>query len=485
MKPAQPRKLERFAGLAILGLTLCAALALWALLAAMNVRPFWDPESFLLGGLDIRYDLHAPALLLIVGALVLAVVAGVGIALFEDIVVKRSRRTEPDTVKRPLAPRRVMAETRGRFLGEVTITVVIPAHNEENAIGDTIASLRSQTTPPERIVVVADNCTDRTVEIARAAGVEVFETVGNLHKKAGGLNQALREILPGCGENDAVMVMDADTQIATDVFLETARRYMTNDRALMAVGGLFLGEPGHGVLGLMQRNEYTRYSLEIERRRGRVFVLSGTATVFRPAALRTVAASRGTLLPGVHGDVYDTIALTEDNELTLAIKTLGGLTLSPRECTVVTELMPTWGALWRQRLRWQRGAIENLAAYGVTPVSIRYWAQQIGIGYSVIALSSYFVLLILMIVSMDTWVWFPFWIALGAVFSLERLVTVWRGGWRARLLAVLVIPEALFDLFLDVVFVKGIFDMTFRREAKWTHGTAATTAAPTTSEVSA
>ncbi|MBO3662222.1 glycosyltransferase family 2 protein [Microbacterium stercoris] len=467
-------KLERFAGLAILGLTIAAAAALWGLLAATNVRPFWDPDSLPLWGLTVRYDLHAPAVLIIVGALVLAVIAGVGIALFEDTVVKAFRRTDPGVEKRPLAPRRVMAETRGVFLGDVTITVVIPAHNEENAIGETIASLRSQTTPPERIIVVADNCTDRTVEIARSAGVEVFETVANAHKKAGGLNQVLTVILPDAGRNDAIMVMDADTQLANHVFLETARRYLTNDRALMAVGGLFLGEPGHGLLGLMQRNEYTRYSLEIERRRGRVFVLSGTATVFRPEALRTVAESRGTLLPGVPGDVYDTIALTEDNELTLAIKTLGGLTLSPRECTVVTELMPTWRALWRQRLRWQRGAIENLAAYGVTPVSVRYWAQQIGIGYSVIALSSYFVLLILMIVSMDTWVWFPFWIALGCVFSLERLVTVWRGGWRARVLAVLVLPEAIFDLFLDVVFVKGIIDMTFRREAKWTHGTAVT-----------
>ena len=468
----QPRRIERFAGLAILGLTLAAAIALWCLLAAMNVRPFWDPDHLILGDWTIRYDLHAPPLVLIIGGVVLAVVAGVGITLFEDIVVKRYRRTDPETEKRPLAPRRVMAETRGVFLGDVTITVVIPAHNEEKAIAHTIASLRSQTTPPERIIVVADNCTDRTVEIVRAAGVEVFETVDNAHKKAGGLNQALKAILPDAGRNDAIMVMDADTQLANDVFLETARRHLTNDRALMAVGGLFLGEPGHGLLGLMQRNEYTRYSLEIERRRGRVFVLSGTATVFRPEALRTVAESRGTLLPGVEGDVYDTIALTEDNELTLAIKTLGGLTLSPRDCVVITELMPTWGALWRQRLRWQRGAIENLASYGVTPVSVRYWAQQIGIGYSVIGLSTYFLLIILMIVSMDSWVWFPFWVGMGAVFALERVVTVWRGGWRARLLAVLVYPEALFDLFLDVVFVKGILDMTFRREAKWTHGTA-------------
>ena len=48
--------------------------------------------------------------------------------------------------------------------------------------------------------------------------------------------------------------------------------------------------------------------------------------------------------------------------------------------------MPTWRALWAQRLRWQRGALENLGAYGLRPQTFRYWVQQLGIGYGVIAL---------------------------------------------------------------------------------------------------
>ncbi len=182
------------------------------------------------------------------------------------------------------------------------------------------------------------------------------------------------------------MIMDADTQL-DDGFLEAAASRFANDRALMAVGGLFYGEPGHGLIGQFQRNEYIRYSRELKRRRGRVFVLTGTASLFRPHALRTVAESRGAALPGITGDVYDTAALTEDNELTIALKSLGALIVSPSECTVVTELMPTWRTLWNQRLRWQRGALENLGAYGITPQTVRYWAQQLGIGYGVIALS--------------------------------------------------------------------------------------------------
>ena len=51
---------------------------------------------------------------------------------------------------------------------------------------------------------------------------------------------------------------------------------------------------------------------------------------------------------------------------------------SPDGCRVVTELMPTWRNLWTQRLRWQRGALENLGAYGPAPTVLRYWAQQLG-----------------------------------------------------------------------------------------------------------
>ncbi|WP_404288056.1 glycosyltransferase [Glutamicibacter arilaitensis] len=350
----------------------------------------------------------------------------------------------------------------------MTVTVLIPAHNEQASLPHTLRALQAQTFPPRRVVVVADNCTDGTVSVAREHGVDVFESVGNVHKKGGALNQALEYLLSTLGDNDCVMVMDADSQIGVE-YLATARDRFTSDRALMSVGGLFHGEEGHGLIGQFQRNEYTRYQREIERRDGRVFVLTGTASIFRSAALRGVAEARGQTLPGKPGDVYDTAALTEDNELTIAIKTLGGLTTSPEKCTVVTELMPSWKMLWAQRLRWQRGALENLGAYGVTPQTMRYWAQQIGIGYGVIALFSYFALMILMLVSMDTWVWFPFWMLLGFVFAIERVITTWRGGWRARLLAVLVIPELIYDVFLNLAFLKGVGDIAFGRSAAWKH----------------
>ncbi len=346
--------------------------------------------------------------------------------------------------------------------------MLIPAHDEAAAIGATLASLRAQDQPPERIVVVADNCTDDTVAVARSYGVEVLESRGNADKKAGALNQALATVLPDQGENECVMVMDADT-VLDQGFLRVARARLSSDRALMAVGGLFYGDDGCGVMGQFQRNEYVRYSRDIRRRRGRVFVLTGTASVFRPHALRTVADSRGRRIPGRRGDVYDTAALTEDNELTIALKSLGALMISPPECTVVTEVMPSWRALWNQRLRWQRGALENLGAYGITPQTLRYWSQQLGIGYGVVALASYLGLLAVMAVSLDHWVWYPFWLGAGLVFTLERLVGVWAGGWRARLLGLLLVPELVYASFLNVVYVKGVLDIAFGREASWRH----------------
>ena len=79
--------------------------------------------------------------------------------------------------------------TAGRPRPVNRLIALVPAHNEAEQISETIESLQDQTVPPDEIIVVADNCTDDTVAIARGfAGVAVMETVDNRHKKAGALN---------------------------------------------------------------------------------------------------------------------------------------------------------------------------------------------------------------------------------------------------------------------------------------------------------
>jgi cellulose synthase/poly-beta-1,6-N-acetylglucosamine synthase-like glycosyltransferase len=348
----------------------------------------------------------------------------------------------------------------------IRITVLVPAHNEEAALPVTLEALTRQTRQPDRVIVVADNCTDRTVEIALAHGAEAFETVENVHKKGGALNQVLTRILPDATAEDVVLVMDADTSLS-ERFLEVAARQLQEEPELSAVGGVFFGEEGHGLLGQLQRNEYARYGLQIQQRRGRVFVLTGTATMFRSEALLDVAAARGIYLPGETGQVYDTAALTEDNELTIALKSLGAMMMSPLECRVTTELMPSWRYLWRQRQRWQRGALENIGAYGLTRGSLRYWGQQIGIGYGAVALNAYLLLMAITILALDRWIWFPFWILVGTVFWVERVITAWPAGWRGRLVAAALFIEIAYDVFLQVVFVSCLVNITLSRTAAW------------------
>jgi cellulose synthase/poly-beta-1,6-N-acetylglucosamine synthase-like glycosyltransferase len=347
-------------------------------------------------------------------------------------------------------------------------TVLIPAHNEEAVLGLTLESLIGQTRPPDRIVVIADNCTDATVEVARQHQVEFIETVGNTEKKAGALNQELARMLPDVEPRDVVLVMDADSTIAP-VFLQSALDRLEADPSLVAVGGLFYGEDGGRVLGQYQRNEYTRYQRVVSRKLGRVFVLTGTASVIRAYAMRAIAECRGPLLPGPAGKVYDTHALTEDNELTLALKTLGARMTCPPECLVTTEVMTTWRDLWRQRLRWHRGALENIAAYGLTRATAMYWGQQLGLAYGVLALQSYFVLMSVSLLAADSIRWSPFWLGIGTIFVVDRLVTVWRAGWRGRGLATPMLPELAYAEFLQACFVTSIGQILRGRQADWNY----------------
>ena len=114
--------------------------------------------------------------------------------------------------------------------------------------------------------------------------------------------------------------------------------------------------------------------------------------------------------------------------------------------------------------------MENIATYGVTSTTARYWSQQLGLAYSVFALWSYFLLMFLQAVSSDIWVWYPFWIIMAGLFIVEKVWTVRKADWKAKLLAATLFVELLYDTFLGIIFVKGVLDMALRREAHWGDG---------------
>src|SRR5437588_6109247 len=54
------------------------------------------------------------------------------------------------------------------------LAVIVPAHNESNGIVPTIEDIKPQLRPGDRLIVVADNCTDDTAAVASSAGAEVI-----------------------------------------------------------------------------------------------------------------------------------------------------------------------------------------------------------------------------------------------------------------------------------------------------------------------
>jgi biofilm PGA synthesis N-glycosyltransferase PgaC len=353
------------------------------------------------------------------------------------------------------------------------VTAVIPAHNEQGVLGATLEALREQVYPVDRIIVVADNCSDLTVDVARHSGCIVIESRANTGRKAGALNQALARLLPVADDRDLFLLMDADTQLSPH-FIAAATDILESDTEVSAVGGVFMGDARPGLLAQLQRNEFARYARQIAARRGRVSVLTGTATIFRAETLELVATHRGGALPGTRGKVYEESAITEDNELTLALKTLGAHVVSPRECAVKTETMPSLPTLWTQRLRWQRGALDNLSDYGVRAATTRYWVQQWGLAYGSIALPTSLIALFAIPIIIGQWALLPFWIAVAAMFSLERGLTAWDTGWRGRVVAFSLVPEIVYDLFLQACFVRALSGMVTSRDLAWGHLTAPT-----------
>jgi len=119
------------------------------------------------------------------------------------------------------------------------LTVILPAHNEADRLPACLDGLHAQTRPPDRIVVLADNCTDSTADVAAGLGADVFVPQRNRLAKAGAINQWLAGNLDSMGGGDWLMVVDADGVLDPD-FIENAIRWWK--RGYAAVGGVFRAE---------------------------------------------------------------------------------------------------------------------------------------------------------------------------------------------------------------------------------------------------
>ena len=66
----------------------------------------------------------------------------------------------------------------------ITVSVIVPAFNEELCIERTITSIIKQSRPPEEIIVIDDYSTDATGKLAENMGVRVLRPPENQGSKA-------------------------------------------------------------------------------------------------------------------------------------------------------------------------------------------------------------------------------------------------------------------------------------------------------------
>lgn len=337
------------------------------------------------------------------------------------------------------------------------IFAVVPAYNESAGIAETVKSLRRQTRPPDVIVVVPNNCTDDTAEIAEGSGAYVVCYPGrNPDRKAGAINYALTQLATYLRDSDAVLIMDADTTLSPD-FLAIGEAHLRP--GVGGVGGTFTGRGCRSVLGYLQRMEFHRYGKTAQRHGGRAFVLTGTGSLFSWRALLDVreARRRGGRLPE-GASFYDTHSLTEDNEVTFALQALGYAAVSPPGMYATTDVMERPGKLIGQRERWYLGALRNIWHYGFRmPWHLRwvYWRQQAGLLLATVASVAY-VTIFAVTVTFTRSITFSWWWTIPSLLLVvERVTSVWPMGWKARILAATFIPEQLYTLLLTVSYVRA------------------------------
>src|SRR5258708_30446270 len=123
----------------------------------------------------------------------------------------------------------------GCLPGERTrFAILVPAHDEEELLPALLRSVADLDYPPERreVVVVADNCSDRTAQIARAAGATVMERDDPARLGKGHALEWAFAQLSSRADLDSVVVVDADCEVSANLLAVADQRLRAGARAL-------------------------------------------------------------------------------------------------------------------------------------------------------------------------------------------------------------------------------------------------------------
>lgn len=266
--------------------------------------------------------------------------------------------TLPGTVELAMLTFAAMLPSRDRLPKSIGTTiakfaVVIPAHNEAAAIVRCVRSI-SACTPPDsveaQILVVADNCTDATAELARTANARVLVRTDSAKRGKGFALQYAFQILLDEGF-DAVFVVDADSVVDSNLLLEVVRKFRSGADGVQV--RYVVLNPHDSVRTRLMNVAFMAFNVLRARGRARLGLSVG---IFGNG----FGLSRATLKAVPH----DAHSLVEDLEYHLQLVQAGRKIVFV-DRTHVRADMPTGGrGTATQRARWEGGrlqtAIQNL-----------------------------------------------------------------------------------------------------------------------------
>jgi cellulose synthase/poly-beta-1,6-N-acetylglucosamine synthase-like glycosyltransferase len=225
--------------------------------------------------------------------------------------------------------------------------VLVPAHNEGTGILPTIRDAQAQLGPDDRILVVADNCTDDTAAVARAAGAEVVVRTDPARRGKGfALSFGVKHL-----ERDApdiVIILDADCRLGDDVLPHLAQAAVTSGRPVQALYLMLAPEdaPNSKRVSLFAwrvRNWLRPLGMQLFGLPTQLFG-TGMAFPFRLLKGRDLGNSR----------------LAEDTALGLALASSGYPPLFASEARIYSRFPVSQASTERQRQRWEKGQLDNV-----------------------------------------------------------------------------------------------------------------------------
>jgi len=236
---------------------------------------------------------------------------------------------------------------------QTRFAVLVPAHNEELLIRRVVGSLLAVDYPPDlyHLHIIADNCTDRTAELAQAAGATVHErTDPDQHGKGYALRWLFGQLLADPAAGDAFVIVDADSLVNSGFLRALDRRLRRGAVAIQAYDTVLNTAASWGTA-----LRYIAFSLlHYLRPLGRK-LFTGSAGLKGNGM-----AFRRSVLEGMHWDAF---SVTEDLQFHLDLLLGGQVVEFAPDAIVWSEMPGSLQAAHAQNVRWESGQLELLSNY--------------------------------------------------------------------------------------------------------------------------